>query len=151
MKVASASAAPKKLGAFTVRDDEPTGSAGSLLFKRNSGKDKGASLPPSGSPNMSAAAHARMASATALREKEKQEEGEGHVAVDRSSRGEGTVSGGVKRKEVKTPPNSTSTVSSASSSSAASKPTATGLKRQASKTASSKADKGKQKRTSEVP
>ena len=73
MKVASTLAAPKKLDAFTVRDDEPTGSASSLLFKRNSSKDKGASLPPSSSPNMSAAAYARMASATALREKEKQE------------------------------------------------------------------------------
>ena len=73
------------------------------------------------------------------------------MAVDRNGRSDGTGSGGVEHTEVKTSSNRTSTVSSTSSSSATSKPTATGLKRQASKTASSKADKGKQKRTSEVP
>ena len=150
LKAASTSAATKKLGAFTVRDDEPAGTAGSLLFKRSSSKDKGPSLPPSSSPGMSAAAHARMASVTALKKKEKQEEEEeGHV-VGSSSGGDATRSGAAKQKEVKKSFVSAPTVSSSSGSSSTAKSTGTGLKRQASKTSPSTAEKGKQKMTSEI-
>ena len=151
LKTASTSAATKKLGAFTVRDDEPAGTAGSLLFKRSSSKDKGPSLPPSSSPGMSAAAHARMASVTALKKKEKQEEEEeeGHVEGS-SSGGDVTQSGAAKQKEVKKSFVSAPTVSSSSSSSSTAKSTGTGLKRQASKTSPSTAEKGKQKMTSEI-
>ena len=151
LKAASTSAATKKLGAFTVRDDEPAGTTGSLLFKRSSSKDKGPSLPPSSSPGMSAAAHARMASITALKKKEKQEEEEeeGHV-VGSSSGGDATRSGAAKQKEVKKSFVSAPTVSSSSSSSSTAKSTGTGLKRQASKTSPSTAEKGKQKMTSEI-
>ena len=150
MKAASSSAAPKKLGAFTIRDDEPAVSTGSLLFKRSSSsKDERPSSPPSSSPSMSVAAHARMASVAALREREEREKGQG--CAEDSSGDCGTGSGGIRRKEEKASSTSATTVSSSSSSSSsASKPTGSGLKRQVTKTVASTDGKGKQKKPSEV-
>lgn len=141
VKVAASSAGPKKLGAFTLHDDTPAANTGSLLFKRDSSKADGASLPPSSSAVVSVAAHARMASAAALKKKEEREKGQDHVVGSGSGGGSGTGSSGVKRKE------ETTTVSS---SALASKPAGAGVKRQVSKTAISAADKGKQKKTSEI-
>lgn len=146
VKVATSSAVPKKLGAFTLHDDQPAVSSGSLLFKRDSSKAEGASPPPSSSASVSVAAHARMASVAALRKKEEREK-EQSPAVGSSGGGTGTGSSGIKLKEGTLSSTSSTT---APSSASASKPAGTGLKRQVSKTATSAAVKGKQKKTSET-
>ena len=69
----SSTSGSKKIGGFSLRDEEPVPSAGSMLFKKSTSKEEPLS---SKTPKLSVAAHAKAASLSALKKKEKTEEEE---------------------------------------------------------------------------
>lgn len=69
----SSTSGSKKIGGFSLRDEEPVPSAGSMLFKKSTSKEEPSS---SKTPKLSVAAHAKAASLSALKKKEKTEEEE---------------------------------------------------------------------------